>query len=99
MTRTKAGILLDRVESRTVDRTTGLRSDHVARLRTLKSAAHYPERLRRTAFRDPEDGKVLVFLTNNLILSAEIITKLYKLHWALQWSQTCIIDMWIAERP
>jgi hypothetical protein len=84
VTRTKAGVLLDRLESRTVDRTTGLRSDHVVRLRTLKSAAHYPERLRRVAFRDPEDGKVLVFLTNNFDLSAVIITKLYKLRWRVE---------------
>ena len=84
VTRTKAGVLLDRLESRPVDRTTGVRSDHVVHLRTPRSAAHYPERLRRIAYRVPEDGKVLVFLTNNFILSAEIIAKLYKLRWRVE---------------
>ena len=58
--------------------------DHVVHLRTPRSAAHYPERLRRIAYRVPEDGKVLVFLTNNFILSAEIIAKLYKLRWRVE---------------
>ena len=84
VTRTKAGVLFDRMESRPVDRTKGVRSDHVVRLRTPKSAAHYPERLRRVSFRVPEDGKVLVFLTNNFVLSAESIAQLYKLRWRVE---------------
>lgn len=84
VTRTKAGVLLNRLESRPVDRTTGVRSDHVVCLRTPKSAAHYPERLRRIAYRVPEDGRVLIFLTNNFILSAEIIAQLYKLRWRVE---------------
>ena len=65
VTRTKAGILFNRLESRPVDRTTGLRSDHIVWLTNPQSAAHYPDRMRRVSYRDPEHGKVLVFLTNN----------------------------------
>ena len=65
-------------------RTTGLRSDHLVRLTTPQSVAHYPERLRRVSYRDPEDGKILVFLTNNLELPALVIAMLYKLRWRVE---------------
>jgi hypothetical protein len=84
VTRTKAGIQLSRLESRPVDRTTGLRSDHIVWLTTPKSVAHYPDRLRRVSYRDPEDGKVLVFLTNNFDLPALVIAMLYKLRWRVE---------------
>jgi hypothetical protein len=84
VTRTKAGIQLSRLESRPVDRTTGVRSDHIVWLTTPKSVAHYPDRLRRVTYRDPEDGKVLVFLTNNFELPALIIAMLYKLRWRVE---------------
>jgi hypothetical protein len=84
VTRTKAGLQLSRLESRPVDRTTGLRSDQVVWLTNPQSVAHYPERLRRVSYRDPEDGKGLVFLTNNFDLPALVITQLYKLRWRVE---------------
>lgn len=84
VTRTKVGVQLSRLESRPVDRTTGLRSDHVVWLTTPQSVAHYPDRLRRVSYRDPEDGKVLVFLTNNFDLPALVIAQLYKLRWRVE---------------
>ncbi len=84
VTRTKAGVQLNRLKSRLVDRSTCIRSDHIVWLRNPKSAAHYPDRLRRVTFRDPEDGKVLVFLTNNFDLPAEVIAQLYKLRWRVE---------------
>jgi hypothetical protein len=84
VTRTKAGIQLNRLESRPVDRTTGLRSDHIVWLTHPKSVAHYPDRLRRVSYRDPEEGKVLVFLTNNFELPGLVIAMLYKLRWRVE---------------
>ena len=84
VTRTKAGILFNRLESRPVDRTTGLRSDHIVRLTNPKSVAHYPDRLRHVSYRDPEDGKVLIFLTNNFDLPALTIAQIYKLRWRVE---------------
>src|SRR5450759_1013555 len=49
-----------------------------------QSVRHYPERLRRVSYRDPEDGKVLVFLTNNFDLPALVIAQLYKLRWRVE---------------
>jgi IS4 transposase len=40
--------------------------------------------LRRVSYRDPEDGKVLVFLTNNFDLPALIIAQLYQLRWRVE---------------
>ena len=84
VTRTKAGLQLNRLPSRPVDRTTGLRSDHLVWLTTAQSAAHYPDRLRRVSYRDRENGKVLVFLTNNFDLPALAIATLYKLRWRVE---------------
>lgn len=84
VTRTKAGILLNRLESRPVDRTTGVRSDHIVWLTNPRSVAHYPDRLRRVTYRDPEDGKVLIFLTNNFDLPALTIAQIYKLRWRVE---------------
>jgi transposase len=84
VTRTKAGIKLNRLESRPADPTSGIRSDHIVWLRTIQSATHYPDRLRRVSYRDPEDGKVLVFLTNNFVLPAIVIAQLYKLRWRVE---------------
>jgi hypothetical protein len=84
VTRTKAGVQLSRLESRPVDNSTGVRSDHVVWLTLFNSATHYPDRLRRVSYRDPEDGKVLVFLTNNFVLPAPMIAQLYKCRWRVE---------------
>ncbi|HBF33859.1 TPA: IS4 family transposase [Candidatus Sumerlaeota bacterium] len=84
VTRYKKGIQLNRLESRPVDTSTGLRSDHIVRLKLENSFKHYPERLRRVSYRNPEDGKVLIFLTNNFDLPALVIAQLYKCRWQVE---------------
>jgi hypothetical protein len=84
VTRYKAGVQLNRLESRPVDKSTGVRSDHIVWLSLPQSVAHYPDRLRRVSYRDPEDGKVLVFLTNNFDLPAIIIAQLYQCRWQVE---------------
>ena len=84
VTRSKTGLQLSRLESRPVDRSTGVRSDQVVWLTLPKSVEHYPDRLRRISYRDPEDGKALVFLTNNFDLPALTIAQLYKGRWGVE---------------
>ena len=84
VTRAKAGLQINRLESRPVDESTGVRSDQVVWLKLSKSIEHYPERFRRISYRDPDTGKVLVFLTNNFELPALTIAQLYKCRWRVE---------------
>ena len=84
VTRSKAGVKLNRLESRPVDKSTGVRSDHIVWLSLPQSVAHYPDHLRRVTYRDPKEGKVLVFLSNNFDLPALVIAQLYKSRWQVE---------------
>ena len=84
VTRTKSNLRCTVREKRPVDRTTGLRSDHTIMLNGIKTAALYPEPLRRVAFYDAEHKRRLVFLTNNFTLPALTIAGLYKSRWQIE---------------
>ena len=62
----------------------GVRSDRLIRLRGIKSRKRYPDTLRLIRYRDPETGKRLSFLTNNLLLDAAIIAMLYRKRWQIE---------------
>ena len=49
-----------------------------------KSRTEYPEKLRRIKYYDSEHDLKLVFLTNNMELSASDIALLYKKRWAVE---------------
>lgn len=84
VTRTKSNLRCAVREKRPVDRTTGLRSDHTVVLNGIKTAALYPEPLRRVGFYDAENKRRLVFLTNNFALPALTIAGLYKSRWQIE---------------
>ena len=84
VTRTKVGIQLRRRYSHIVDKTTGLRSDNTVMLSTSASRKHYPEPLRRIRYRDAEQQRTLIFLTNNFDLPALTICLLYKSRWQVE---------------
>lgn len=62
----------------------GVIADQVIRLTGVHSKRDYPEQLRRVVYRDPETGKLLVFLTNNFALPALTIALLYKARWRIE---------------
>jgi hypothetical protein len=84
VTRSKSGLQFNRLESRPVDFSTGVRSDQIVWLRNLSSIQHYPDKLRRIHYVDAESSKSLVFLTNNLELPALTIALLYKSRWKVE---------------
>jgi|TARA_B100001971_G_C18176059_1_gene529980 transposase len=84
VTRLKKAIKWTRILSHPVDKFLGLRSDQEILLASKKSKGLYPKRIRRISFRDETQGRTLVFLTNNFILSAETIAALYKARWEIE---------------
>jgi len=72
------------LESRPVDKNTGLRCDQTIRLSTRKGKIDYPKRLRRISYFDTETGKRLVFLTNHFDLPALTIATIYKSRWQIE---------------
>jgi Transposase DDE domain len=58
--------------------------DQRVMLNGRRTSAKYPEHLRRIRFKDPDSGKVLIFLTNNTALPAHTIAALYKSRWQVE---------------
>jgi DDE family transposase/uncharacterized protein DUF4372 len=82
--RTKSNVILQRRYSRAVDKTTGVRSDHTVILTAIDSAKVYPDSLRRVSYFDVETGKRFKFLTNNFMLPALTIARIYKARWQVE---------------
>lgn len=84
ITRAKRNLQCQRLYSRSIDKSTGLQCDQTARLTGVHSHNHYPDKLRRICYRDPQTQKRLVFLTNNFTLSALTIARLYRTRWRVE---------------
>ncbi|MEI7843104.1 MAG: IS4 family transposase [Gallionellaceae bacterium] len=82
--RGKSNLLCRRIYSRDVDKTTGLRCDQTIALTAPKASRDYPQHLRRIKFYDAEQGRHLVFLTNNFDLPALTIAQLYRCRWQVE---------------
>lgn len=84
VTRSKRNTKYKRVYSRAVDKSKGILCDQKVRLIGTGATKSYPELIRRIKFIDGETGKRLVFLTNNMLVPAETIAKLYKNRWHVE---------------
>jgi hypothetical protein len=82
--RTKKNILLQRRYSHAVDKSTGIRSDHTVILTSINSVKVYPDAMRRVTYLDPETNKRFRFLTNNFVLPAITIARIYKSRWQVE---------------
>jgi hypothetical protein len=82
--RAKSNLRCYRLVSRPVDRTSDVRSDQIVTLTGFYSQESFPERLRRIRFYDRDNGRYLIFLTNNFALPALTIAQLYKLRWQIE---------------
>ena len=84
VTRAKSNLKAHRVYSSPTDRSTVILCDQTVALDGFYSKRDYPTHLRRVRFNDPETGKTLVFLTNQMTLPAGIICVLYKSRWQVE---------------
>jgi hypothetical protein len=82
--RAKSNQAYTRRESRSVDKTSGVRSDQTIALTGPLVSEKYPEPLRRIGFYDVEHLRRLVFLTNNFTLPAATIAQLYRCRWQVE---------------
>ena len=67
-----------------VNKTTGLRSDHIISLQEYRAIQAYPDKLRRVHFYDTEHRRSLVFLTNHFGLPALTVAQLYQQRWQVE---------------
>lgn len=84
VTRAKDNMNYRRLYSRPVDKSKGVIYDQTIILNNYYANKDYPEKIRRIKFKDQESGKILIFLTNNFILSATDIAQLYKHRWQIE---------------
>jgi hypothetical protein len=82
--RPKSNTRFNRVYSRPVDKTAGLRCDQTVRLTGVNSPDHYPQYLRYVVFYNEKANKRLGFFTNNFELPALVIAQLYKCRWQVE---------------
>lgn len=82
--RAKSRMGYRRLESRPVDRATGLRSDQSIFLTGFYASRHYPNKLRRVRFYDLEHRRELVILSNHFELTALLIAQLYRQRWQVE---------------
>jgi hypothetical protein len=84
VTRAKSNLKAHRVYSAKTDRLTGIICDQTIALDGFYTKQEYPVHLRRIRFKDAEDGKTLIFLTNQMTLPATTICALYKSRWQVE---------------
>ncbi len=84
VTRAKSNLDAHRVYSAPVDRSAGVICDQTIAMDGYLTQRHYPAHLRRIRFKDPETGKTLIFLTNQVTLPALTICALYKSRWRVE---------------
>jgi IS4 transposase len=67
-----------------VDKKDGILSDQIGVLGTTSSREAYPWKIRRVRYRDMEQGKVYVYLTNLMSVKPETIAVIYKMRWDIE---------------
>jgi hypothetical protein len=84
ITRTKSNTQLRRLYSHPVEKETGILCDQTVVLTGFYSAKDYPDKLRKIRYYDKETDKQLTFMTNNFLLPAITIAKLFKCRWQIE---------------
>jgi hypothetical protein len=82
--RSKGNLVSKTLSYRAVDKSTGLRSDHIIQLTGPLTVQYYPLPLRRVHYFDAETENRIVVLTNHFDLDALTVAGLYKARWSIE---------------
>jgi IS4 transposase len=63
---------------------TGILADQIIMFDSPRTSKQYKESMRRVVFYDREGNRTFVYYTNNMVISAENISYLYKLRWHVE---------------
>jgi hypothetical protein len=84
VTRAKTDFKFKRLYSHKIDKNLGIKCDQIIHLKNKNSFTNFPEKLRRIKYKDSKTKKQLVFITNNINLSAKTIIELYRSRWQIE---------------
>ena len=85
VTRAKDNMVYDVLETRSVDKCSGVLSDETIRLTGYFSSKKYPHAMRLVMYEDYETGNVYRFLTNNFAIEDPLtIAELYRERWQIE---------------
>lgn len=84
VTRLKSNADFKIVERRSVHHPKNIYSDHIIKLKGPLSRHKFTSTLRCIRSKDPETGKIIVILTNNMRWSAKTIAAIYKERWQIE---------------
>jgi hypothetical protein len=84
VTRAKQNMSYIIEETKEVDSASGIIKDELVLMKRWHTRCWYPVNIRRIEFRNAATGKVLIFLTNHLLLEASVIAMLYKERWKVE---------------
>jgi transposase len=82
--RAKNNLKFKRMYSRKIDKSTGIKSDQIGKLKGFYASKQYPVKLRKVTFYEKEMDKTFIFLTNNFEVPPEQIAFLYKNRWQVE---------------
>lgn len=80
----KENLTFIRVESRAVNKKSGILCDQTIRLKNKLVSLKYPGTLRRIRYRDIQTNEEMIFLTNNFEISPLQVADLYRYRWKIE---------------
>jgi len=84
VTRARKGMLYDVIKTRPIAEGGNVISDQIVRLSNKRARKDGAHDIRRVEYRDPESGKIYVFITNQKTWSAQTVADIYKSRWEVE---------------
>lgn len=84
VTRMKDNALYRVIKEKQVPQNRNILKDEIIELSGLNAYEKCPYKLRRIEFENPENGDILVFLTNHMTLGASTVAAIYKDRWQIE---------------